>query len=161
MSIGKIVLLFLTTIAGTFTGNRVLGQTAGPHVLVYKTKKDYSRKVPVLLSADKKSIVSYPHPQDIRKKNGQYPEPVKLKKGYLLDKRGIGPNVAFLKISYAQYAALQQAPPMDTLWSWIIDKDPLTVLYDCGSRYDFKDPVADLNRMISNGRLQKTGRRLK
>ncbi|MDD4214166.1 MAG: hypothetical protein PHR81_05090, partial [Bacteroidales bacterium] len=39
--------------------------TARPLVIIYKTKNDYYEKVPVTLSADKESIVSYPDIMDV------------------------------------------------------------------------------------------------
>src|SRR6218665_2785595 len=81
--------------------------TAGPPTLVYKTKKDYSRNVPILLSEDRSRVLSYPAPQDFRNKDS-YPAPLALKGGYLLDKRDIGLQVACLKHSYEEYATLDK-----------------------------------------------------
>src|ERR1035437_8899341 len=79
----------------------------GPHLLVYKTKADYRKLVPVILSAGKSTIVSYPDPQDLRL-GGDKILPAKLHKGYLMDNRGIAENVAFLKITYQQFAGLSK-----------------------------------------------------
>jgi hypothetical protein len=67
-------------------------------VLVYKTKKDYSRQVAVTLSDDKSKIVSYPDPADCAA-GWERLQPEQLHKGFLLDKRGLTRNVAFLKIT--------------------------------------------------------------
>ena len=56
----------------------------GPNILVYKTKKDYRKLVPVILSEDKSQIVSYPDPHDI-KTGGDHMLPITLHKGYLMD----------------------------------------------------------------------------
>ena len=74
----------------------VLVFASGPPVLVYKTKANYNNLVPVILSDGKTEIVSYPHPKDLIK-GSRFPLPFILNDGYLLDNRGIGKNVAFLK----------------------------------------------------------------
>jgi hypothetical protein len=129
--------------------------TAGPPVLVYKTKGNYNNLVPVLLSDDKSEIVSYPHPKDLKTGSG-YPLPVILKDGFLLDNRGIGKNVAFLKISYEEYAKLENAPSLKELFDKIIDKDPLTELCNCGIKTAFTDEVNQLNYLIDNKKLRST-----
>jgi len=162
MRLNIIAFIAFITVAGCTTGNSVIGQanktkmvqpqyTAGPQVLVYKTGKDYSNHVPVLLSDDKTSIVSYPDPRDFKIK---YTKPTRLKNGYWLDNRGIGINVAYLKLTYAQYAALPKVPSQQELMQMIIDKDPLTELVNCGNRYAFKDVVTDLNTLIRSGQLR-------
>lgn len=132
----------------------------GPPALVYKTRADYSRNVPVILSEDKATIVSYPHPEDIRTETG-FPLPTPLHDGYLLDNRGIGLHVAFLSLTYEAYAALEQAPLLEELYKLIIDKDPLTELYDCGNKNALTQPVEQLNGLIDGKRLQTSCRMLR
>ncbi len=127
--------------------------TPGPHVLVYKTTKNYNHHVPVILSEDKTTIVSYPSPKDIQTE-GKYHYPTLLKKGYLMDNRGIGKNVAFLKYTYEEYAQLEHAPDMETLYQSILDKNPLTEMCDCGIRTAFTHPEKQLNRLIAKKQLQ-------
>lgn len=156
---------FCLTIAGCTAGNRVTQKsdtmsqvqpqfTAGPPTLVYKTKKDYSDKVPVLLSEDKKKIVSYPDPRDISTSNGYRPGPALLAEGYLLDNRGIGLHVAYLDMDYATYSKLEKAPSMAEMMSMIIDTDPLTELCNCGNRLAFSDPEKQLTELIRTGKLR-------
>lgn len=118
--------------------------------LVYKTRKDYSRFVPVIMNAEKTRIISYPHPADIYHK-GKLAYPTPLKDGYLLDNRGIGPNVAFLNITYETYSRFKSAPDMETLMNDILDKEPLSVLWNCGARSGFGDEVKELNALIEKG----------
>ena len=132
----------------------------GPPAMVYKTRADYYNLVPVLLSENKDSILSYPHPGDLKTSQG-YLLPVRLKRGYLLDKKGIGKNVAFLNMTYEDYAKLQAPPPMDELEKLIIDRDPLLELYDCGNIHRFSDPVHELNRYIKHRSLRKIGKSIK
>lgn len=134
--------------------------TAGPPTIVYKTKADYRNLVPVLLSEDRTKIISYPDPSDI-KSGTSFPTPTQLNKGYLLDNRGIGNNVAFLKITYEEYAILQSAPSPDDLYNLILDKDPLEEFCNCGNRNAFKNIVADMNHAIDEGLLTKKCKVLK
>jgi hypothetical protein len=131
-----------------------LNAAAGPPTFVYKTKGDYKNLVPVILSDDKTSIVSYPHPSDLKTANG-ISTPTELSKGYLLDNRGVGKNVAFVNITYEDYAKLESAPSLDQLFTKIIDKDPIVSLCNCGNRNSYKDVVSELNEVIDGGLLEK------
>jgi len=127
----------------------------GPKALVYKTKANYNLFVPVMLSDDKVQVVSYPDPKDV--KNGDvFQTPIQLHKNYLLDKRGISKNVAFLKITYEEYAKLKTVPTPTELYNLIIDKDPLIEMIDCGIISAMSDPEAQLNQLIDNGTLRTT-----
>jgi len=126
---------------------------AGPPVIIYKTKKDYSNNIPVGLSPDKKELTSFPAITDIYY-NGALAVPIRLNNGYLLDNRGIGTDVAFLSITYTEYSKLKNTPSADSLYSWIIDSDPLTEMFNCGSRYDYEDLVKELNLIIKNGEIR-------
>jgi len=121
-------------------------------VMVYKTSNNYFNKVPIILSADKSKIVSYPHPTDV-KKGDKYATPTRLKKGYLLDNRGINLNVAFLKLTYEEYSKLNNTLPIDELKSMIIDDNPLIELYYCGYKSDFNNLEKQLNKTIKKGEL--------
>lgn len=127
----------------------------GAPTLVYKTRVDYDRYVPVLLSEDKVEIISYPHPKDLIV-DGQLTYPTPLEKGYRLDNSGIDLNVAFLRLTYEEYAALETAPTADELYSLLLDKDPLEELYYCGYRYSFSDLTGQLNKLIVFDRLRTT-----
>jgi len=58
-------------------------------------------------------------------------------------------------MTYAEYAALPEAPSMDVLMKMIIDNDPLTEMYNCGNRQVFKDVVNDLNVVIRSEKLKE------
>lgn len=134
--------------------------STGPQLLVYKTKADYNNLVPVILSDDKTTIVSYPHPKDIIVGSG-YPLPTLLNNGYLLDNRGIGKNVAFLKMTYEDYSKLKDTPTLKELYSLIIDKDPLTELCNCGVKTASDNSVIHLNKLIDNNKLRTTCKTIK
>jgi hypothetical protein len=127
---------------------------SGPPALVYKTRADYDKLVPVIMNDAKTVIVSYPHPGDVKNSQG-YMLPVQLKKGYLLDKKGIGKNVAFLNITYEDFAKLSEPPSMEQLEKLILDKDPLIELCDCGNITRFSDPVKELNDYIKHHSLSE------
>ncbi len=131
----------------------------GPPTLLYKTTKDYSNLVPVLLSDDKSTIISYPHPSDI-KVGDKYSVPTPLSKGYLLDNRGIGKNVAFLKYTYEEYGKLDSAPEPSELYKAIIDKEPLIEMCHCGNRNTYKDVVAELNKAIEQTAILRKCKKL-
>ena len=120
--------------------------------IIYKTRADYSGNVPVMLSPDKSRIVSYPDKKDIYYK-GKLAYPTALKDGYLLDNRGIGPDAAFLKLTYEAYRDLDKTPSSDELLKLILDNDPVTEMYQCGYRSQYTDPEKELNEIITSGKL--------
>jgi hypothetical protein len=132
----------------------------GPEVLVYKTKNNYDDYVPVLLSEDKSVIISYPHPRDIKIGN-KFQSPTKLHGGYLLDNRGIGINVGFIKMTYEEYSKLQDSPAIKDLNKLIIDRNPLTEMYKCGNRNTFSNLVNHLNDLIDNNKLTTKTKKVK
>jgi hypothetical protein len=131
-----------------------------PHIVIYKTSNDYRYNVPVILSDDKSQIVSYPHPTDLFFDN-ELTLPIQLDKGYLLDNRGIGKNVAFLSYTYEEYSRLKFPPSLEKLYKNIIDKDPLVELWNCGTREEFSDLRRQLNELINKNMLSVKGKRIK
>lgn len=123
-----------------------------PKALVYKTKADYRNLVAVQLSEDRKTVTSYPDPSDV-KNTGNGPLPLKLHKGYLLDRRGVSWNTAFIKLTYEQYSKLSVVPTPEQLFAMIVDKDPMTELYSCGPKNQAN--VKNLNSTIDAGKIKK------
>jgi hypothetical protein len=121
--------------------------TATAPVLVYKTRNDYTRNVPVIMNESKTEIISYPDPSDLFFR-GKLAFPTVLVDDYLLDNRGITINVAFLNYTYEEYSKLKKTPSMNELMNSIIDKNPLIELWNCGSRSRFKNEVVELNLLI-------------
>src|ERR1035437_9891940 len=105
----RIWIFLAMIIAGCNSGGKMISSnkkggfspdfSTGPPTMVYKTKADYSKNVPVTLSDDKSVIISYPAPIDL-KPGGSFATPTLLQDGYLLDNRGINAKVAFLKMTY-------------------------------------------------------------
>ena len=122
----------------------------GPHVIIYKTRENYFMHVPVVLSEDKKSLVSYPAPGDVFY-NGDLAYPVKLEDGFLLDRRGITPQSGFLSWTYYEYSRFEKTPSPPELLMKMLDDDPFTLIYDCGRPTQYKDIVNELNEKIKAG----------
>jgi len=118
-------------VASTKQDSLQLDFRSGPPTIIYKTKDDYAEYVPVSLSEDKTTIVSFPHPRDLYYK-GELAMPTELSDGFLLDNRGIDTNVAFLSIKYQDYSKMKTAPQPDSLITKILDSDPLLEFYNCG-----------------------------
>ncbi len=129
------------------------GPLLSPQTIIYKTKADYSKYIPITLSEDRTKVLNYPDPKDVYF-NGQLAYPTALAKGYWLDNRGIGPNSVFIKLTYQEYAKLPAAPAPDELFKMILDKDPFIRIYSLGSRYQFKNEVAEINHIIESGGLK-------
>jgi hypothetical protein len=148
---GLIMGLFFSCSSHKDTVKKVIPKIdyANPATIIYKTKGDYSKYIPVILSDDKSQIISYPSPKDIFY-NGELAYPAKLSDGYLLDNRGVNLNSVFIKITYDEYSKLDAVPSLDYLYNLIIDKDPFTEMYNLGNRYQYKDEVNDINKIISN-----------
>lgn len=121
-----------------------------PVAIVYKTTKDFSNYVPVIMDSQHKHIVSYPAPTDVYYK-GKLAKPTALDNGYWLDNRGINEHVAFLSYTYEEYSQLAETPNMQLLESKIMEHYPLTEMYDCGKRNRFTDEVSGLNDLIKAG----------
>jgi hypothetical protein len=99
-----------------------------------------------MLSADKTQIVSYPHPRDVFTR-GELCTPVRLARKFRLDRRGIGPDVAFLSITYEEYSRLEKAPSLSELDSMIIDRNPIKKMYRCNVPAPEQN-LDELNRQI-------------
>lgn len=127
---------------------------SGPPCIIYKTKSDFDKLVPVTLNDEKSEIISYPAISDIYYK-GKFAYPTKLSDGFLLDNRGIDKNVAFLKLTYEEYSKLKKTPSIMELRAMIISDDPLIEMYDCGSKYKFKNLLEDIDKLIKNNELNK------
>lgn len=123
---------------------------SGPKAIIYQTKMDYSKLVPVILSDDKKSIESYPDIKDIYF-NENLAYPTQLHKGFLLDNRGINANVAFIKLTYEEYSKLSKTPSQEELMKMIIDAQPIVSMYSCGLRSSYQDIGKELNTKIDIG----------
>lgn len=131
------------------TADREISFASGPQTIIYKTTRDFSTLVPVIMDAQRTEIISYPAPTDIFY-NGILAMPTALKNGYWLDNRGINENVVFLSYTYEEYSRLTETPSKKTMLSKIVEKYPLTEMYNCGLRTQYKEEVKELNELIDN-----------
>lgn len=131
----------------------------GPHALVYKTTKDYSQHVPVILD-DSGRIVSYYAPSDFKTETGTI-KPIELNKGYWLDQKGIGLHVAYLNWTIDEYVKMDTLPSLSSMQNQILDKKPLTEICDCGNTSTYTDMVKQINDIIEQDSLKSICRELK
>ncbi len=117
-------------------------------ITIYKTRANYDKYIPVMLSNDKKDIVSFPDVKDVYFK-GKLAYPTPLAKGYLLDNRGIGKNVAFLKYTYEEYSKLAETPTKEIMMSMLLETNPLIELYNC-NKISSND-IEEINKFIEKG----------
>lgn len=145
----RIALLGLVTIIVSCNTTKMSTQAteALPPVIVYKTTGDFNNFVPITLNEAKDKIVSYPAPADLYS-NGELALPVKLKDGYLLDRRGLNENAAFTSFTYDEYSQMGSAPSLIELMNSITDSDPFEEIYDCGRFRDNENLERDLNKLI-------------
>lgn len=148
----KIKLLLLALlIPYSCSTTKITGEMTNTHapLIIYKTTADFYTNVPVTLNAGKDKIVSFPGVSDLRSKD-EFLLPVKLKKGFLLDRRGINAHSVFTKYTYQEYAAMDAPPSPGELFESIVEMNPFIVIYDCGKIKDTKDIIKQLNDIIKN-----------
>jgi len=142
--------VFAQQIKDTSSGKTTISQ---PPIVIYKTKRDYSKNVAVLLSDDKKEIISYPHPLDLSGITSKEVMPIRLHDGYYLDRRGINKNVAFLTLTYRSYSKLRKPLSIDQIKRAILDNDPLVEMYMCNRISPNKNMIQQFNAMIDKNEL--------
>lgn len=113
---------------------------ASPRAVVYKTRGDYQKLVPVILSADRKSLVAYPAVSDV----SHLPVPTPLANGWLLDNRGITAHVAFTTWTYEEYAALPATPSAQEIMDHVLDTNPLLEAWLCAPRSTYQGRESEL-----------------
>lgn len=123
-------------------------------VIIYKTKYNYYNFVPVTMNKDKTEIMSYPAKEDLVL-DSMFTLPIPLEGGYMLDKRGINSQTAFLNMPYLEYYQMKEIPRVDSLFTMIKDADPFEEIYDCGAATDYSDLVKELNQKITEKDFSK------
>lgn len=136
-------------------GEAVVGSPSAymPRAVIYKTSGDYADNVPVQLAPDG-SIASYPAPSDVAPDRST---PVALADGFLLDRRGISPAAAFTRYTYAEYAALPQAPTPEQIRAAIIPGARVTEMFSLPmTPSEARADTAAVNEMIRHDRSKLT-----
>jgi len=119
-------------------------------VIIYKTRLNHDKLVPVTLNNEKNAVISFPAPTDLFFK-GELALPVKLRDGFLLDLRGISANTVFTSYTYETYSQMESPPPPQELLRNVIDTDPFESIYDCGKAGGYHNIVKELNAKIRKG----------
>lgn len=101
-----------------------------PKARIYKTNGDYIANVPVTCDPATGAVVSYPAPGDVAGL-----APVSLADGWLLDRRGVGPDSRFTSYTYSEYASLKSAPSLEQLQKAIIPDARVTELVEMPFAY--------------------------
>lgn len=97
-----------------------------PKLHIYRTNGDYINNVPIMLSADGKSVVSFPAPSDISMQS----LPLELSDGWLIDRRGVGGNSVFTRYTYEEYMNLSQTPSVAQLIEAVIPGSGVTEIVE-------------------------------
>jgi hypothetical protein len=108
--------------------------------------------VPIGLSADKKEIVSYPDPKDVKNDSGFY-YPTALNDGYWMDNIGVGVNTGYLGMSLKEYSQLSEPLKLNVMMTMLVDTSPFTEMWNCGSRGSVS--IEEINKWISTKTLSK------
>lgn len=116
-----------------------------PKARIYKTNGDFAQLVPITLNAARTEVVSYPAPSDLRDAT-----PVALSDGWLLDRRGISYQTAFLTMTYAEYSALKQAPSRGQLLGLVKPDARITQIVEMPFPYS-PGCEAECNKLIASG----------
>lgn len=133
-----------TEIRNTPAINRPSAVVAMAHI--YKTNGDYHDKVPVTLNARRDGLVSYPGPSDLIGCS-----PIRLKDGFLLDRRGINPSTAFTRWTYEEYSKLPSAPSTEEIMANIIPGATVTKIYRMPFTTGTPDAAERCDSLISEG----------
>ncbi|MCM1021883.1 MAG: hypothetical protein NC343_06515 [Muribaculum sp.] len=115
-----------------------------PKAIIYKTNGDFSNNVPITLSNDGKTVISYPAPSDIA-----CCKPIKLKNGFLLDRRGITSTTVFTHYTYDEYAKLAKSPGAEQMKKAIIPGSHITEIVELPFKNGQVTP-AQCDSLISN-----------
>jgi hypothetical protein len=122
-------------------------ESVGPRAVVYQTQGtvNYDNLVAVTLLEDGAGIASFPTLEEANALANA--TPTSLDGGFKTDNRGIlNARTAFLKLTYAEYAALKTEPTEAMVYSWILDKKPFVQICDCGAKSRFA--AKDLNILV-------------
>lgn len=86
-----------------------------PKAGIYRMTGPYADNVPITLGPDG-HVISYPAPTDI----SEAQRPLPLRDGWWLDRRGVREGSVFTRYTYAEYAALKEAPSPEALKQAVI-----------------------------------------
>lgn len=99
------------------------GTALAPKATVFRMNGDYAGNVAVTLNPDG-TLAYYPAPSDISEAS----EPYDLGDGWYLNRQGISPGSVFTRWTFADYAALPQAPSPEEIIESIIPGAKVVVM---------------------------------
>ncbi len=146
----NILVIIIALLVSMCSSNKQIPQNTNMQapLIIYKTTKDYSNNIPIVLNESKDRVISYPSMSDVFI-NGEYAKPTNLTNGFLLDNFGLSANSVFTSFTFEDYSKLEKVPTIKELMNNIIDFDPFTEMYNCGKRVDF-GTTNELNNLIKN-----------
>lgn len=124
--------------------NRPSSVVAKTHI--YKTNGDYADRVPVTLNSQRNVLVSFPAPSDVRGA-----APVALADGFLLDRRGVGPNTAFTRWTYEEYSKMETVPSPAEIMDNLIPGAAVTEIYEMPFAVGTTDAAVRCDSLIKAG----------
>jgi hypothetical protein len=102
------------------------------------------------MNAERTEIIEVPHPVDFIHQ-GKLAFPVALNQGYWIDNLGITPDIAYLRFTIENYSKLDEPLSVDIMKRYILDAYPLTEMYICGYRSEYRDVFRELNVLVARG----------
>ena len=136
------ILLLLDSSCGS---PKVIPHTSTEPLVVYKTRKDYRNQISVQLSADGKTIVAFPAPEDVLSQ-----KPIELADGYFLKRM---PGDAFLSLTIEDYANSSRNYTADDLLALVVDRNPYVEIFDCAGCVTAD--TSSINILIREGKLNQ------
>jgi hypothetical protein len=123
------------------------------NVIIYKTEKDFSNKVPIMYSEKIGSITSYPAPTDVERFKEL--KPVELSNGYWLDQMGVNLSTVYIDYTLDEYSKLEETPALDTMKEKILGYSPFTELFNLGQPNEKNNTIEKLNELIKSGKIEE------
>jgi len=143
----NVLLLIFMVLFSCCERNKALttdGENALKPVVIYKTTKDYSENIPIVMDEAKEKIIAYPATTDVSNNK----RPTQLANGFLLDNFGIQKNTVYTSYTIEEYRNLGKQPDLKTLGIKIVDKNPFVEMYQYKGNIS---TVEMLNQEIING----------
>lgn len=132
-----------------------------PGISIYKTRGDYYDLVTIGMKGDKIFRTGYTTGNRFNYTNNDtvYKRRARLINGYVLDTESSNEYDVFLSLTFKEYMRKETKNgylPHDTLYKYIIDKDPYTEYYRENRSEGFSiSDTAAINELIKKGELQK------
>lgn len=119
-----------------------------PHAVVYKTNGNFNDNVPIQVSADGKTLISFPAPTDLNSSS----LPLVLTEGWLLDRRGVSVDTRFTSYKYSNYESLSSAPSVTDLLHSIIPNARIVEMIELPiTTNEAVNDTTKVNQLIKNG----------